>query len=106
MGAARALRSRARGPPRAAGHLLHCFDVLAKAYLAGVEWEPRGAVEARTARLLPGLFLARVDGKSPVEYVTDEAHKEQVRRAARSLISIAPAHLAETRAAWEKELSQ
>ena len=30
------------------------------------------AVEARTARLLPGLFLGRVDGKSPVEYLTEE----------------------------------
>ena len=29
-----------------------------------------GAIERRTARLLPGLLLARVDGKSPVEYLT------------------------------------
>ena len=42
-------------------------------------WEPRRDVEARAARLLPGLFLARVDGKSPVEYVTADADRERVR---------------------------
>ena len=31
------------------------------------------ALERRAAALLPGLLLARVDGKSPVEYLTDEA---------------------------------
>ena len=31
------------------------------------------ALERRAAALLPGLLLARVDGKSPVEYITDEA---------------------------------
>ena len=49
---------------------LECFDVLAGSYLAGVTWEPRGEIEARSARLLPGLLLGRVDGKSPVEYLT------------------------------------
>ena len=36
-------------------------------------WEPPPALEARAAALLPALLLARVDGKSPVEYLTDEA---------------------------------
>ena len=43
---------------------------------AGVDWEPPHALEARAARLLPGLFLARVDGKSPVEYITAERGQE------------------------------
>ena len=43
------------------------------AYLARRGWEPRADLEARVAALLPGLFLARVDGKSPVEYVTGES---------------------------------
>ena len=42
----------------------------------------RADLEERTAGLLPGLFLARVDGKSPVEYLTAEAEKERVRRVA------------------------
>ena len=35
-----------------------------------------------TLRHLGGLMLARIDGKSPVEYIRDEATKERVRRAA------------------------
>ena len=35
-------------------------------------WEPPASCEARAAALLPGLMLARIDGKSPVEYLTDD----------------------------------
>jgi aminoglycoside phosphotransferase (APT) family kinase protein len=90
--------------PRAARGFLRCFDVLAKAYLAGVSWEPHGALERRTARLLPGLFLARVDGKSPVEYLTAEADKERVRRVARALLAHPVDRLHGVRAAWAGEL--
>jgi fructosamine-3-kinase len=90
--------------PGAAPGFLHCFDLLAKAYLAGVSWEPCGALEARTARLLPGLLLARVDGKSPVEYLTEETDKDRVRRAARALLAEPVERLDEVRAAWAREL--
>jgi aminoglycoside phosphotransferase (APT) family kinase protein len=66
---------------------LQCFDALARAYLAGVTWTSRDDLEARAARLLPGLFLARADGKSPVEYITQEWQKERVRRVARALLT-------------------
>jgi aminoglycoside phosphotransferase (APT) family kinase protein len=91
--------------PQAARQFLHSFDVLAKAYLAGVGWEPHGALEARTARLLPGLFLARVDGKSPVEYLTAEADKERVRRVARALLAQPAERLHRVRSAWARELA-
>ena len=90
--------------PRAAPGFLQCFDVLATAYLAGVSWELRGALEARSARLLPGLLLARVDGKSPVEYLTGEAAKDRVRRVARALLAAPALRLDEVCAAWAKEL--
>ena len=90
--------------PRAAAGFLACFDALADAYLAGVAWEPRAEIEARAAALLPGLFLARVDGKSPVEYVTEEPPKERVRRVARPLIASPPIRLAEIRSAWAREI--
>jgi hypothetical protein len=32
-------------------------------------------IESRIASLLPGLLLARIDGKSPVEYITDDRDK-------------------------------
>ena len=38
--------------------------------------------EAMTLRHLGGLMLARIDGKSPVEYIQDEATKNRVRNAA------------------------
>jgi len=50
--------------------------------------------------LLPGLFLARVDGKSPVEYLTREPEKDTVRRVARSLLADPPDCLAEIRRVW------
>ena len=61
------------------------FDALATAYLAHVDWEEPSAVEARAATLLPVLALARVDGKSPVEYL-DEAQRATLRRMARRAI--------------------
>ncbi len=65
---------------------LESFRCLHNAYMTRVDWETSAAIEARTARLLPGLLLARVDGKSPVEYVTQAWQKEKVRAVARSLL--------------------
>ncbi|TDZ98378.1 phosphotransferase [Mycobacteroides salmoniphilum] len=39
-------------------------------YVKGISWEPADAVVARTARLMPALALARVDGRSPVDYLS------------------------------------
>ncbi len=62
---------------------LTMFAVLCAAYRFRVNWEPWTTLEARTAALLPGLLLARVDGKSPVEYVTDERDRQAIRAFAR-----------------------
>jgi 5-methylthioribose kinase len=91
--------------PRAAGSFLRCFDALVDAYLAGVVWESPAALEARTARLLPGLLLGRVDGKSPVEYLTEERDKDRVRKVARALLADPRSRLAEVCAAWAVELA-
>jgi len=63
--------------------LQKCFESLKDHYLAGVTWE--SSIEERVATLLPGLLLARVDGKSPVEYL-DEGQREQVRQLARRML--------------------
>jgi fructosamine-3-kinase len=65
--------------PSVASDLLAAFRELSRVYLDGVDWEPPAAVETRAARLLPALLLARIDGKSPVEYITDEVSKDLVR---------------------------
>jgi aminoglycoside phosphotransferase (APT) family kinase protein len=80
---------------------LACFDALARAYLNGVSWESRDVLEARAASLLPGLLLARVDGKSPVEYLRDEERKDRVRRVARALLQSPPLRLAAVRERWQ-----
>ncbi|WP_437358736.1 phosphotransferase family protein [Inquilinus limosus] len=91
--------------PDSASDFLACFDALATAHLAGGDWEPADAFESRAARLLPGLFLARVDGKSPVEYLIEPSQKDRVRRVARALLLDPPSRLAEIRTAWAEELS-
>ena len=90
--------------PAARKDFLHCFAVFAASYLAGVDWESTQQLEARAARLLPGLFLARVDGKSPVEYITDDAQRAQVRRVASAFLLKPSAQLQEIAQAWAKEL--
>ncbi len=90
--------------PAEAAAYLASFDALRDAYLDGVGWEPRGALEGRAAALLPGLFLARVDGKSPVEYVTSDADRARVRRVAEPLVGTAPETLAAIREAWGREI--
>jgi aminoglycoside phosphotransferase (APT) family kinase protein len=83
---------------------LACYDALGESYLYRVSWEARADIEARSAHLLPGLFLGRVDGKSPVEYLTAEADRERVRRVARALLLEPVDTLADVRAAWQHEL--
>jgi aminoglycoside phosphotransferase (APT) family kinase protein len=91
--------------PAAREGFLGCFDRLASAYRELVDWEAADEVERRAARLLPGLMLARVDGKSPVEYLVDEAQRQTVRRAARALL-VAPAHrLQDVALAWQREMA-
>jgi hypothetical protein len=84
--------------------LLNCFAALAEAYGAGVAWEPWSAVEGRTARLLPGLLLARIDGKSPVEYITEVGDKNMVRRVARQLLQAPKDRLDAILQVWRREL--
>ncbi len=58
--------------PWLATALLQGAQDFLNAYLQEVAWEPVPELEYRIASLLPGLMLARVDGKSPVEYLAAE----------------------------------
>ena len=62
---------------------LESFTALKDAYLARTDWEDPSGLEARAARLLAALLLARVDGKSPVEYLTAVKDKALVRETAK-----------------------
>ena len=81
----------------AAEALSASFDAFAGAYLAQVAWEPPADLEARAASLLPGLLLARVDGKSPVEYLTRDDQKDLVRSVAVPLLRAPPTTLAQVK---------
>jgi fructosamine-3-kinase len=72
------------------GEFIRCVEAITARYARHVDWEPLAEVLSRTARLLPALLLARVDGHSPVEYLTD-SHRSRVRQCARSLLKGAPA---------------
>ncbi|HET7715919.1 MAG TPA: aminoglycoside phosphotransferase family protein [Bauldia sp.] len=90
--------------PAESAVLLVAFDELRDGYLCGVTWEERSALERRAASLLPGLFLARVDGKSPVEYLTRDEERDRVRGVALPLIEQPPETLAAVRDAWGREV--
>lgn len=67
-------------------------DLVWQAHAFAAEWirhfpEPlQAAIDARVAALLPCLMLARVDGKSPVEYLS-EASRQRVRELSMPLIA-------------------
>lgn len=83
--------------PSSHSAFLACFDALAADYLQNVSFPD---IEERTASLLPALLLARVDGKSPVEYLTAK-DKETVRAVARELLP-ATSTLEQVRRAWQR----
>jgi aminoglycoside phosphotransferase (APT) family kinase protein len=83
--------------PRARAAFLECFDALAASYLNSTQFEK---VEQRTASLLPALLLARVDGKSPVEYLTGDGRKV-VRNVATELLANVST-LRDIRDAWQR----
>ena len=85
---------------------LECFDSLAETYLAGVSWESAAALEARAVRLLPGLLLGRIDGRSPVEYITAEADRQRVRTLAKRLLLQPAASLAALRQVWLRAIGR
>jgi len=76
------------------------FAALTRAYLSHVGWEAPAALEARAALLLPALMLARIDGKSPVEYLAAPRERDEVRAFARALLQDPEAHLERIAARW------
>jgi 5-methylthioribose kinase len=84
---------------------LAAFDALAEGYFEQASFQPRVVLEQRAAALLPALFLARVDGKSPVEYIVDEADRDLVRQTAAPFIRNPPDHLQAIRAACAEALN-
>jgi len=72
---------------------LDAARVFWNALLSGIGPTGGAAFEQMTVRHLGALMLARVDGKSPVEYIQNEETKEQVRTAAKRILLDPPQHL-------------
>ncbi len=72
--------------PDATDLYLDCFSSLTMTYLENIRHEPADRIHARIAHLLPGLLLGRIDGKSPIDYVTAIHEKDRVRRISRHLL--------------------
>ena len=76
------------------------FAAIVDAYFESVDWEPAADLDRRTAALLPALLLARIDGKSPVEYLTTPTDRESVRAFARHYMRHPAASLSALADAW------
>ena len=80
---------------------LNAFDLLSATYLQGVTWESPTALEVRTCDLLAGMLLARVDGKSPVEYLRENWQHALIRHQTIAWLNRPQAKLADMRAQWK-----
>lgn len=84
---------------------LDCFVELKDAYLDYVDWENKNELALRASALLSAFLLARIDGKSPVEYITKERDKDFVRQAALQFLSM-KLTLEELLESWRMALSR
>jgi hypothetical protein len=91
-------------PDIADGYLSACV-ALFDSYRLLIHWEDPALLEQRAASLLPGLLLARVDGKSPVDYL-QRAAQEQVRAATRSFLTHLPTRIDELVQGWRAMLER
>jgi aminoglycoside phosphotransferase (APT) family kinase protein len=66
---------------------LASLAALLDGYRPGVTWEAAAGLEARAAALTAAILLARVDGKSPADYLQSQGDKGFVRAAARDLVA-------------------
>jgi len=90
--------------PQYGAALASAFWALKSAYLGGVLWEDAKGLDRRTARLLAALLLARIEGKSPVEYLTDEDRRAFVRAQAKAFLTYVPLTLDDIIARWTDAL--
>jgi len=92
-------------PPHAAA-FLEAFRSLQRGYLPGVAWEAAETLGARAAPLTAAILLARVDGKSPADYLQAERDRSFVRETARALIAADLPGMAELAEHWTEALGR
>ncbi len=80
--------------PARAGEFARLADVYWRELTRGLPVDT-AQLELRTLRHLGGLLMARIDGKSPAEYLKEDTVRQQVREAARRLILNSPPSIRE-----------
>ena len=80
------------------------YENLVDIYLSYVSWEEASALEQRASTLLPALLLARIDGKSPVEYIEDDVSRTFVRDFAISALENPQKRLSDVASLWSQAL--
>lgn len=85
--------------PNRAHQLRRAAHALSGSYLEQVNWESPADLEHRASRILTVLLLARVDGKSPIEYLGAD-DQDQIRRYARAHLLPERETLAELADTW------
>lgn len=91
--------------PSALAALMLSFARLVERYVPHITWTKPDVLLERVASLLAALLLARVDGKSPVEYL-DEHRRARVRAAAIELIGPRGSTLSGITLFWQREFSE
>ena len=87
--------------PDCATDLHESFVAFVDSYFSIARFEDRIELERRAVELLPGLMLARVDGKSPVEYLVGQSvAQDAVRRFAARWLTDPGKALDELASAW------
>lgn len=86
--------------PRAAEPFLAMVEAAWAAYSAQLAPNELLGLEQRIARLLPMLMLARVDGKSPVEYLIEDDRKNFIRRFVAGALPAEPRQIAQITDPW------
>ncbi len=89
--------------PRLTRHYLDAARAFWRALVEGIG--ASGDFEIMTLRHLGALMLARIDGKSPVEYIQDETTKDRVRSVAKQILLEKPKTFDEALAVVEREIT-
>jgi aminoglycoside phosphotransferase (APT) family kinase protein len=88
------------------GALIQSFTQLVESYFEQVNFTPRAELEARATELLPALMLARVDGKSRVEYLEGKVRESEcVRVFSRLKLEAPSSRLAEFADSWVRAIA-
>ena len=82
------------------------FDEIASGYLPYVDWEEVRRFELRVIDYLGVFLLARIDGKSPVEYIVEEDDKNYVRDFGQLVLQENMKSLQEVSAIWQKTFNE